>query len=178
MTSLNPIPIANISQDVLLSCLLRRRNDQQRITRVSVTWEKKGQLGFVYQYKDGHPEFGNQNEAFQGRVEIFPSLLLDGNASLLLRNVRMSDEGVYACSVDSSDGGGKINIDLRAAGEVACLSRSLLVDMEPNESTHKYYKLMVVTIICSLHDSDVRLLRPNAGGSSEQVVPETQRHLV
>lgn len=126
VSSFNPTPVANISQDTLLSCLLRRRNDQQTITRVSITWEKKGQLGFVYQYKDGHPEFGNQNEAFQGRAEIFPSLLLEGNASLLLRNVRMTDEGVYTCSIDSSDGGGKINIQLRVAGEVACLSRKLI----------------------------------------------------
>lgn len=124
VTSLNPQPVANISQDVLLSCLLRQRNDQQRITGVSVTWEKKGQLGFVYEYKDGHPEFDDQNEAFQGRTEIFPSLLVDGNASLLLRNVRMADEGVYTCSIDSSGGGGKINIQLRVAGEVACLSRT------------------------------------------------------
>lgn len=118
ITSLNPQPVANISQDVLLSCLLRQRDDQQGITRVSVTWERRGQLGFVYQYKDGHPELGNQNQAFRGRTEIFPSLLVDGNASLLLRNVRMTDEGVYSCSIDSSGGGGKINIQLRVAGEV------------------------------------------------------------
>lgn len=101
---------------MLLSCILLRKNDQEQITRVSVTWEKKGQQGFVYQYKNGNPEFSDQNEAFQGRVELFPSLLAGGNASLLLRNVRMTDEGLYTCIIDSSNGGGKINIELRAAG--------------------------------------------------------------
>lgn len=115
VTSFSISPVGNISQDVLLSCILLRKNDQEKITRVSVTWEKKGQLGFVYRYKNGHPEFSDQNEAFQGRVELFPSLLAEGNASLLLRNVRMTDEGLYTCSIDSSDGGGKINIQLRAA---------------------------------------------------------------
>lgn len=90
---------------------------------MSVAWEKKGLLGFVYEYKDGHPEFADQNEAFRGRAEIFPGLLVDGNASLLLRNVRMADEGVYTCSIDSSGGGGRVNIRLRAAGELARLSR-------------------------------------------------------
>lgn len=116
VTSFNTSPVGNISQDVLLSCILLRKNDQEKTTRVAVTWEKKGLLGFVYRYKDGHPEFSDQNEAFQGRAELFPSRLAEGNASLLLRSVRRTDEGLYTCSIDSSDGGGKINIQLRAAG--------------------------------------------------------------
>lgn len=137
-------PVANISQDVLLSCLLQRRNDQQSITRVSVTWEKKGLLGFVYQYKDGHPELGNQNEAFQGRVEIFPSNLVEGNASLLLRNVRMTDEGLYTCSIGSSGGGGRVNIQLRAAGEAVCLSR----EQTNSLCSHGSKRLSCLSVFC------------------------------
>lgn len=145
--SSNSRPVANISQDVLLSCLLHRRNDQQRITRVTVTWEKKGQLGFVYEYKDGHPEFGNQNEAFKGRVEIFPSLLVEGNASLLLRNVRMTDEGFYSCRIGSSDGGGRINIQLNVAGEAARPSRKES-NMERKDSHQRGIK---VKCLAKLH---------------------------
>lgn len=122
--SLNAFPIGNIGEDILLSCILHRRNAVQKLTGVSVTWEKKGQLGFVYEYKDRHPEFSNQNEEFQGRTELFPSVLVEGNASLLLRNVRLTDEGTYTCSIDSSDGGGKINLQLRTAGGLSRLYRS------------------------------------------------------
>lgn len=127
--SLNAFPIGNIGEDILLSCILHRRNAVQRLTRVSVTWEKAGELGFVYQYKDGHPEFGNQNEEFQGRTELFPGVLVEGNASLLLRNVRLTDEGLYTCSIDSSGGGGKINLQLRTAGGPTRLSGSRVLTL-------------------------------------------------
>lgn len=127
--SLNAFPIGNIGQDILLSCILHRRNAVQKLTRVSVTWEKTGELGFVYEYKDGHPEFSNQNQEFQGRTELFHSVLVEGNASLLLRNVRLTDEGIYTCSIDSSEGGGKINLRLRTAGGLTRLSRSRVLTL-------------------------------------------------
>lgn len=114
--SINMFPVTNLGGDELLSCSLRRKSDVSILSSVSVTWEKTGLKGFVYQYVDGAPNFSGQSPEFEGRTQLFPDVLVRGNASLLLRSVRRSDGGVYTCSIDSSDGGGKVSIQLRTAG--------------------------------------------------------------
>lgn len=111
-------PVANIGEEQLLSCYLDRYNNEEKISSISVTWEKTGTQGFVYKYKNGFPDFKNQNPDFQGRTQLFPEALATGNASLLLKNVRKTDEGFYICSIDSSDGGGNINMELSTAGQL------------------------------------------------------------
>lgn len=111
----NMFPVANLGQDQLLSCLMVN-TEATTFIKVSVTWEKTGMQGFVYQYLNGGPYLENQNPEFRGRTQLFPDTLLSGNASLLLRSVRAEDKGVYTCTTDSSKGGGKVNINLRTAG--------------------------------------------------------------
>lgn len=113
--SQNTFPVGNLGQDQLLSCQIVN-TDVTTFTKVSVSWEKTGMKGFVYQYLNGGPHLNNQNPEFSGRTELFLDDLLRGNASLLLRSVRAEDEGVYTCTTDSSKGGGKVNIHLRIAG--------------------------------------------------------------
>ncbi|KAM9347380.1 V-set domain-containing T-cell activation inhibitor 1 [Symphorus nematophorus] len=111
--SSNTMPIANLGQDQLLNCYIQ--NEQARISQVSVTWEKTGLKGLVYQYKNGAPNLGDQNSQFKGRAQLSPEAAVTGNASLLLRDVRSSDAGEYTCSISSSVGGGRVNINLRTA---------------------------------------------------------------
>lgn len=111
----NTFPVANLGQDQLLSCQLVNSVDTT-FTKVSFTWEKMGTQGFVYRYLNGGPSLENQNQEFSGRTEIFPDTILLGNVSLLLRSVTAEDQGVYACTADSSKGGGKVNLQLRTAG--------------------------------------------------------------
>nr|XP_046260523.1 V-set domain-containing T-cell activation inhibitor 1 isoform X2 [Scatophagus argus] len=113
--SLSTFPIASLGGDALLSCYLRKKSEQATLSKVSVTWEKEGLEGLVYQYNNGAPDLGDQNSQFKGRTQLFPDVLVTGNASLLLRDVKQSDEGVYTCSISSSDGGGNVNIHLRTA---------------------------------------------------------------
>ncbi|XP_035031114.1 V-set domain-containing T-cell activation inhibitor 1 isoform X1 [Hippoglossus stenolepis] len=123
--SSNTAPIANLGQDTLLSCYLLT----QTVTKVSVTWEKKDLSGVVYKYKNGAANLQDQNSQFKGRTQLFSEALVTGNASLLLRNVRQSDEGEYTCILSSSHSGGTVNIHLRTAAFTAptfTLSNSVL----------------------------------------------------
>ncbi|XP_062258686.1 V-set domain-containing T-cell activation inhibitor 1 [Platichthys flesus] len=123
--SRNTAPIANLGQDTLLSCYLLT----QTVTKVSVTWEKKGLSGVVYKYKNGAATLQDQSSQFKGRTQLFSEALATGNASLLLRNVKHSDEGEYTCSISSSKSGGTVNIHLQTAAFTAptfTLSNSVL----------------------------------------------------
>nr|XP_020472759.1 V-set domain-containing T-cell activation inhibitor 1 [Monopterus albus] len=113
--SSNTMPVANLGDNQLLSCYLNTGSAQTTVKQLTVTWEKNGMTGLVYQYTNGAPDLGNQNSQFQGRTQLFPNGLVTGNASLLLRNVGSSDNGDYTCTISSSDGGGKVNIHLRTA---------------------------------------------------------------
>ena len=114
--STNTSPIANLGEDQLLSCNLNKEDQESKLTRVSVTWAKQELKGVVYHYEHGAADLKEQNSEFRGRTELFHDAFPDGNFSLLLRVVRQSDAGVYTCTVSSSGGGGKVNINLRTAG--------------------------------------------------------------
>lgn len=120
--SSNRLPIANLGNDELLSCYLYTTSEQTTFRQVSVTWEKEALSGVVYQYENGAADLKDQNSQYKGRTQLFPDALVKGNASLLLRGVRSSDEGEYTCQASTSDGGGQVNIHLRTAGKITRLS--------------------------------------------------------
>ncbi|KAA8577453.1 hypothetical protein FQN60_007925, partial [Etheostoma spectabile] len=83
--------------DVVLPCSLRTKED---ITSELFVWRKDGGLKEVFLYVAGkHYNNGlvGQSEEFKGRVFHFQDELKHGNASIIIRNTKISDSGVYRC---------------------------------------------------------------------------------
>ncbi|XP_074551039.1 V-set domain-containing T-cell activation inhibitor 1 [Halichoeres trimaculatus] len=119
VTSTNTLPIANLGEDVILSCSLNVKLELAKLREVSVIWEKTNLGGIVHHYENGADELQDQNSQFKGRTKVFPEALGTGNASLLLRDVRKSDAGEYTCRITSSEAKGTVNIKLRTAAFTA-----------------------------------------------------------
>ncbi|KAM9804552.1 V-set domain-containing T-cell activation inhibitor 1 [Neosynchiropus ocellatus] len=111
--SANKNPVGNLGKEQLLSCFLNTDSDQ--INDMSVTWEKTGSTGIVHQYSEGVEDLSDQDSRYTGRTRLFQDSLVQGNASLLLRNLRRSDDGEYRCSIKSSEASGDMAIHLRTA---------------------------------------------------------------
>ncbi|XP_039653087.1 CD276 antigen-like [Perca fluviatilis] len=87
--------------DVTLPCSLWTKED---ITSTQFVWETTGDGQKVFLYDKGDlysDERPGQSEQFKGRVSHFPDVLKQGNASIIIRNTRRADSGVYRCIVPS-----------------------------------------------------------------------------
>ncbi|XP_072542494.1 V-set domain-containing T-cell activation inhibitor 1 [Salminus brasiliensis] len=110
-----PFPVGNLGQDVVLECRFLTKTGGDRSSDVLITWEKDGLSGLVYQYKNNAAQLQDQNSLFQNRAQLFPDAIAGGNASLVLRSVRMADAGVYRSSVSAPGVWGRVDIDLRVS---------------------------------------------------------------
>ncbi|XP_034725348.1 uncharacterized protein LOC117943374 [Etheostoma cragini] len=83
--------------DVVLPCSLRTKED---VTSKLFDWKKDGGLKKVFLYDAGkHYNNGlvGQSEEFKGRVSHFQDELKHSNASIIIRNTKVSDSGDYSC---------------------------------------------------------------------------------
>uniref|UniRef100_A0A3B1IH34 V-set domain-containing T-cell activation inhibitor 1-like n=2 Tax=Astyanax mexicanus TaxID=7994 RepID=A0A3B1IH34_ASTMX len=108
-----PFPVGNLGQDVVLECKFRTKTGGDSSKDVFISWKKDGLSGLVYQYKNNAAQLQEQNSQFQNRVQLFPDAISGGNASLVLRSVRMEDAGVYRCTVGAPGVLSSVSIDLR-----------------------------------------------------------------
>lgn len=108
-------PVADLGEDILLSCHLSTAVVQVA-GAVAVTWTKADLSGVVYKYQNGAPQLVDQNLQFDGRTQVFPDAVASGNGSLLIAGVQSSDDGVYTCSISTTDIAGSVDIHLRTAG--------------------------------------------------------------
>ncbi|CAL8372390.1 unnamed protein product [Arctogadus glacialis] len=115
VVSRDRFPLANLGQGVLLSCHLTVAAAVQVTDAVAVTWTKANLNGEVYKYQDSAPQLEDQNPQFDGRTQVFPDAVARGNGSLLIMAVTSRDDGVYTCSISSSNLDGSVHIHLRTA---------------------------------------------------------------
>uniref|UniRef100_A0A3B3V588 Ig-like domain-containing protein n=1 Tax=Poecilia latipinna TaxID=48699 RepID=A0A3B3V588_9TELE len=71
-----------------------------------IRWSNPSSAGdsVVHSYYDGQDQLGQQNQKFQGRTSLILDQISRGNASLLLKEVKIQDEGRYKCNISSSTG--------------------------------------------------------------------------
>ncbi|KAK6285214.1 hypothetical protein J4Q44_G00389600 [Coregonus suidteri] len=98
--SAEPI-VALVGDDVILPCTLRPTVSAVYQT---VEWQRPDlKPKEVHLYRDEKDDLALQNRLFGGRTSLFKEELVEGNASLKLTRVELSDAGNYTCYVPLLD---------------------------------------------------------------------------
>lgn len=72
----------------------------------------------VHIYYKGQDQVSHQNQDFKDRTSLFVDQISRGNGSLLLREVKLQDEGTYKCFTNTADRDNKTSfIDLTVRGK-------------------------------------------------------------
>ncbi|KAM7374306.1 hypothetical protein PAMP_006972 [Pampus punctatissimus] len=125
-----------IHDDCILPCSFRPTGT------VVIHWYKQ-QIP-VHSYYYNKDQFGLQNKHFSGRTCLFNSHIPHGNASLLLRRVKVQDKGRYKCYTSTRKGNHEIFVNL----EAKALIQSVIMEMTDETATcssHNVYPVPQVT---------------------------------
>uniref|UniRef100_A0A8C1JP02 Butyrophilin subfamily 1 member A1-like n=1 Tax=Cyprinus carpio TaxID=7962 RepID=A0A8C1JP02_CYPCA len=86
-------------EDVILPCSIKPNTSA---VNMRVEWFRLDlQDSTVYLYENGENKIMTQDQYFRGRTALFQEELQNGNASLKLSSVQVSDEGVYKCFIET-----------------------------------------------------------------------------
>ncbi|XP_042257934.1 myelin-oligodendrocyte glycoprotein-like isoform X1 [Thunnus maccoyii] len=89
--------VAKLGDDIILPCHL-----EPEVSAVSMTlewWRPDLNPKFVHVWRDGKDELADQNPSYKGRTSLFIEELKNGNVSLKLSKVELSDNGTYRCYI-------------------------------------------------------------------------------
>ncbi|XP_013984742.1 uncharacterized protein isoform X1 [Salmo salar] len=105
------------SEDCVLTCSFKPNEDEV------VHWYKQQICVHSYYYQSDQLQL--QNGHFSGRTSLFKDQLVHGNASLLLKRVDVSDEGLYKCYTSTVMGNKETFVDVK----VEALIQSVRMEM-------------------------------------------------
>ncbi|XP_041429360.1 butyrophilin subfamily 3 member A2 isoform X1 [Xenopus laevis] len=91
--------IATIGKDALLTCSL---NPASSAEHMEVRWYRSVLRPYVHLYDNGTSNYQEQMQEFHGRTELLTENIIKGNVTLVIYDVRPSDEGKYNCFFVSS----------------------------------------------------------------------------
>ncbi|XP_034146289.1 butyrophilin subfamily 1 member A1 [Esox lucius] len=96
--------ISLLGDDVILPCSLRSMVVPVSAVQETVEWQRPDlNPKEVHFYTDSRDSNLDQNPSYSGRTSLFKEELKNGNVSLKLINVKLSDAGNYSCYVPSLD---------------------------------------------------------------------------
>ncbi|XP_078101705.1 coxsackievirus and adenovirus receptor-like [Sander vitreus] len=132
------IVVVNPGDDVILPCQAADSSIR------AVEWTRPDlEPDTVLYYRDGRLTPDDQHPSFKDRVELVDRDLKDGDASLILKNVRSIDAGTYECRV-------KTDTDqIRLIRTVRLQVPDLIVVVNPGDD---------VTLPCQAADSSIRVV--------------------
>lgn len=107
--------VALHGRDATLNCSFSS-NARFNLSDLAVFWQLTDTKRSVHSYMEGRDQLVDQAEAFANRTSLFASQLGLGNASLVLKEVGVADEGSYTCFVRVRDYGSAALL-LQVAGE-------------------------------------------------------------
>ncbi|KAJ1162667.1 hypothetical protein NDU88_003134 [Pleurodeles waltl] len=87
---------AVLHKDVVLRCQGGYSGDFA-LEYLVINWQRSENDAVVHSFFHGGDQLQYQEKDFKGRTQLFPEKFHDGNASLLLKDVRVSDAGNYTC---------------------------------------------------------------------------------
>lgn len=82
------------------------------LAQLNLIWQLTDTKQLVHSFTEGR----DRGSAYANRTALFPDLLVQGNASLRLQRVRVTDEGSYTCFVSIGDFDSAA-VSLQVAGE-------------------------------------------------------------
>lgn len=92
--------VAVFGRDTVLNCSFGGEQVSANLSELSVFWQLTDTYRAVHTFMGGTNMLEDQSATFSNRTSLFGSeALAMGNASLLLRSVRVDDEGSYTCFV-------------------------------------------------------------------------------
>ena len=91
--------VALVGDDVILPCQLQ---PAVSVSSEMLLWTKPGLFPkYIHKLEDGRPQLMGQNPSYYLRTALFVDQLMNGNVSLKLFRVKLSDAGRYTCIIDS-----------------------------------------------------------------------------
>lgn len=96
----SPQPVVAVAGDDVT--ILYYLDPAVRADEVTVEWSRPDlNPQYVHVRRDGRDEYYMKNPSYQGRTGLFLNQLKDGNVSLRIFKVKLSDEGQYRCYLPS-----------------------------------------------------------------------------